>query len=120
MGEVTAVPIGNGGKDPMSIFTGFKLDLSNARKIFADFVFVLGNGCSHPMIIHLLIKINVGFGPLALVRITGVKNSRAIGRPGCAAAAGWILNARDFVGQLPASFHLEKVQRSLFAATFGE
>ncbi len=118
--EVAAVAVGHRRQNPTAIFAGVERDLGNFRKLFSDLVLVVRDGRAEAVLPHLLVKIDVLLGALAFVRVTRVEDGRAIGQPGGAAAAGRVLNARDFVGQHFPGVGLDKVKRALFAAALGK
>src|SRR5207249_4076748 len=97
---------------------GFEDDLSDAREVFAGFVFVFGCGRAEPMKPDLLVKIYIGFRAFALMRVPSIEDAGAVGSPGGAAAAGGVLDAGNFIGKLFTRIDLEKVQGALLAAAF--
>src|SRR5256885_663894 len=97
MSEVAAVSIGHHGKNPRTVLVGFKRDLRDAREIFSNLKFIIGNARAEAMDPNLLKEIEVRFRFFAWIWIPSVKNGCAITRPGCAAAGGGELDARNFV-----------------------
>ena len=69
------------------------------------------------MKINLLIKIQVGVGPLAFAWKPRVINSSAVRIPGRAAAGGWILHMRDRVGHGFSCRGFINVERPILAPT---
>src|ERR1043165_4596214 len=67
--EVSAITIGNGGKNPRTVFALFEGDFSNSWKVFAQLIFIFRNGRAQLVIPDLLIKIDVRVRLLALMRI---------------------------------------------------
>ena len=70
------------------------------------------------MKINLLIKVQVGFGALALPREARVINAGPVRVPGRAAASGGILDVRNRVGQRFGHRGFVNAQTAVFASAF--
>src|SRR5437879_12284838 len=93
MSEVAAVSIGHHGKNPRTVLVGFKREFRDAREIFSNLKFIIGNARAEAMAPNLLNEIEVGFRCFAWIWLPSVQNGCAISRPGCAAAGGGALAA---------------------------
>src|ERR1700676_3598644 len=116
MQEFTAIAIGNAREDIFAIVRGAQEDLSDARKLLADGVFVLGRGRAQAVKVNLLIEIQIGRGTLALTRVARVPEPSGIAIPGHATAGSGSVDARHAVPKLPSSGGVEHRNGSVFAA----
>src|SRR5438045_8095801 len=88
MREITAITVRNGSENVFSIMGRFEFDLSDAGKVLADRIGVLGIGRPDFMKINLLIKIQVRIWSFTFARKPRVINSGPVGVPSCAATGG--------------------------------
>ena len=120
MGEIAAIPVGDRGQQPMTVFARFGFNLGDARKIAANLLRVGVFRCAEFVKPHLLIEMEIGFRTFAGPGIARVKNARAVGISSRAAAAGGILDAGNGVRQMAARGGLEEMERAVLAALLGK
>src|SRR4029077_12972196 len=120
MRKIAAIAIRNGRENVSAVARTFQNDLCNSRKVFSDGVRILGVGRAELVKIDLLIKVQVGFGPLTFSGKPCVIDPGAVGLPCCTAARCRILDVGDRVRQRFAIAGLVKVKGAVFTASFGK
>src|SRR5260370_20413237 len=118
MREIAAVAVSYRRENVFAIARGFEHDLCDPRKIFPNRVGVLGVGRAELMKINLLIKIQVGFGALALPWETRVINAGPVRVPGRSAAGGGVLCVRERVRKRLGRPGVVNRQSATFASAF--
>src|SRR5438874_11926356 len=120
MREIATVAVGYGRENVFAVARGFEHDLCDARKIFTYRIGIVGIVRAQLVKVNLLIKVQVGFGSLALPRETRVINAGPVRVPGCAAAGGGILDVRNRVREPFGRGGFANVQRGGVASAFGQ
>src|SRR5258708_12694975 len=118
MQEFTAIAIGNAREDIFAIVRGAQEDLSDARKLLADGVFVLRRGRAQAVKVNLLVEIQIGRGTLALARIAGVPETGGVAIPGQATPGSGSIDARHVVPELLPRPAVQNKNAALFPAPF--